>query len=789
METQQFQMNFSAWLSSRETAISSAFATFAALRPDEIILIIKPQLISTSRSREHLIINAQIARTNLLAGVLEDLSEDPNSKAPKENGALFHMSAVLQEIADGKKGGRTSLLRDRLLAYYNNKPGFTRSDFIMTTDQRRGVFHRCVMLLFSWYVDVLKAGSKQKIRKSKQQSINVPSANALFDSWHARWAKYAIAAATTVTFGRDTGRTLGESGKRNVRWLRNRLISEDVAKQTLKHVEVLLQPTLYKKSELLAAERALHPWKRDRPYTARPPRRRQRARASRLLQLHNDQSGHPRKLTSCSRQEWEELRLEMQEQLRYAPQFKAIQNAVERFLAGAPERFPQVKRILSEEERRLLEQQRERLLTKFTMPVDAKGDGNAEQLVVREQKLTTSLLKVDGKLLPGKLLPLPFSHNMRPPEYRGSAVVQDKKTGQWLLAVEMEGAKPPKLDGNLIFANAPYTTFAPPATRNMLLFPLQHGYEYHGTILDAARDRALLAQQAAYASQQEQTLLLEDCFPKDAPIGPVEISSARNERGWTVLYAHIPVHVSVPPCSKIPTTVMGVHLDNDWCSYVIVSLKEHILPDGRVAKPGEIVKMGEIVPPPGMDPFQSAKPYNTNFVFNIVARIVDVANHYNAYIGLEDTLWKKRKTDTSPKRNRQVMRFPAAIIAAELERKVFIRGLIKPRNTGNISPVNDCGGCGTRLKKGNKRLSIRPVKRCPNCETPSLVTGKYGERYYCSGCKYTWQRQESWFTCEACAFRCSQRHNVALVVARRTLEQLLEHHIRYLAWLAKNERS
>jgi hypothetical protein len=148
-----------------------------------------------------------------------------------------------------------------------------------------------------------------------------------------------------VPFGRHRGKTLRQVGKREVRWLRDRLIAEEVARETLQHIEVLLEPerSANEPEQQRAARQARHPWRRQTGIQ-------RKTWVSRAFQRSLDVKAPLVRLKTLSTAELLPLQAELEEMLEFSIQFAAIRDAVDLFLSPAPARYPTVHALLTDEQ-------------------------------------------------------------------------------------------------------------------------------------------------------------------------------------------------------------------------------------------------------------------------------------------------------------------------------------------------------------------------------------------------------------------------------------------------------
>jgi predicted RNA-binding Zn-ribbon protein involved in translation (DUF1610 family) len=359
---------------------------------------------------------------------------------------------------------------------------------------------------------------------------------------HRRWAEqqqpYEAAAQTIVPFGRHRGKTLRQVGKREVRWLRERLIPEDVARETLQHIEVLLEPerAAHEPEQQRAARQARHPWRRQTGIQ-------RKTRVSRAFQRSLDVKAPLVRLKTLSTEELLHLQAELEEMLEFSIQFAAIRDAVDLFLSPAPARYPTVHALLTDEQWHARQATYSDYLDTLATHIFEEQQAQADQTANDVQSAASDLGRPE-------LQPLTFKRPMRPgvatfallysistPDAdalertyrRMGAARRERKIAQvlaegeryrYVLAVVIHGEhafapvpadqqaddtqengaahstdedtndvlrighQPPErfvphVQPGLFYVNYPHTPFTPPKGTSMLLFPVECGEHYH----------------------------------------------------------------------------------------------------------------------------------------------------------------------------------------------------------------------------------------------------------------------------------------------------------------------
>jgi hypothetical protein len=787
--------------------VCKAVSFFARKRPSEseLTISLRCRLISTSRVRERAIVDAQIMRQNMIAKLLHTLEENPKAKGPKNDGALVLISQALEERAAGKrKGTIIQVIQGVLSSTYATSDGFSEHNFPLPGNIRQIIFQRVAIMIWRWYSDTFTSGNlmASKNKKKNKKTLNVdeiqkaiPPGEA-FQRWKARIDEHQKAQATKVPFGKHRGKTFEEVGKGNIRWLREHVLPLSIVKETIEHCKRLLSPQNHTPTEVLAAKRAYHPYLKAVPGRAGKTKHQKSPRKRHINQQMPSLPGKTIRLGELPDRMIRRLHQEMREQEIYAPQYATISKAIDLFLAPRLPRFSVVDEVATDDQHI---HQREKSLSAiraFRKPIHSDIKDNADLREQWERKMQADLLSIDSSANTVHLHPIEFGRVMRPETYDGSAVLFDRETGQFLLAIAIHGQRPPTNGGKLHFATAPGTVFNPPVNKSMLLFPMMTGIDYHNEILAIAVEEAAIKQLEDYAKHPSNTKL-SDTIPEHAVIGPARVSTQTDAGGHVQVFASLPITISAPLCINAPKSLMAIHEDDDGRYHVmVVSLIQQQI-GARHVGAGDIVAMGMILIPPWADPKikepgrakdkakakrevekqQKQKSYEPDhYANNLVAAIVQLAQQHNAYICMEDTLWKKENVSVSRNINRRIFSRPSAHIATVLTRKALQAGLVEPRSVSNVSPYRDCGFCGTRLPKHLALRTSTIRKRCPVCNSKLELGKKSDNSCYCPSCKITLPSREQWFTCGKCKSHQVTPVNTSMVVAHRAITQILSHH-------------
>ncbi|NNJ11675.1 hypothetical protein EKD04_015170 [Chloroflexales bacterium ZM16-3] len=371
-----------------EDRIRDALEAALSKRPRTVCRMIVLKLHRPSRRKEHALLWAQVHVTNMTAHILETLREEPGEV--RYDRALACIREMYSRKAQGESGQRTQVLADILSQSFRAGPkhrrkrpkaavvkriarmvnakkvkGYRRKkrrhilkvkpvevlkltsvDYPVAGPLRDGVFRQVALMLLNWHIRILgleeeadddDSGSGSQAAESGTTEV-VPDIAKVHAIWAERTNRYAEASTTLVPFGRYRGKTLAETGKREVRWLQERLISHQVVKETLEHIEVLLNQTISDEESVRSARRARHPWRRQSNLERAP-------RANRITQRGFDRRQPLIRLEALNNDELCRLRAELWEMQGFEVQFDAIRAAVDVFLGSAPPRYPTVRPI------------------------------------------------------------------------------------------------------------------------------------------------------------------------------------------------------------------------------------------------------------------------------------------------------------------------------------------------------------------------------------------------------------------------------------------------------------
>lgn len=456
------------WKLPQDEEIKAALDYFRGRRAKEVVLTIILKLRTESRRKEQALLDAQCYVTNKTSAILEELREEPTN--PRTDGAIACLLEMLHREHNGEKGDRTDILRDILA------PGFNASiapdEYTFSSKLRDGVYKNCAHMLLVWYLQITKNTSEltssdneptdNSLENEQNQHAStspsprlVPTFTEVYQKWATRVSNYEAACRVRIPFGRHRGKCLDEVGKREVRWLKERLPSEETINQTLAHVNVLLSPSRAQTDARKEALLAEHPWWRTphHQYEARPSKQRA-VRARHIVQRRHDPPGSPVLLGEMSLTDLQKLRDQLREYQVFAPQFSEIRTAVDTFLDQRPPAYPRVLSVPSTDfERAKRQRLYETELRWFRDPFPSNTptskliDYTPADLEALERKAIKRLYREAQAVEEPSLQPITFIRTMRPPTILSTFSLlysQDKGSFKYVLAVSLHGRATPK---------------------------------------------------------------------------------------------------------------------------------------------------------------------------------------------------------------------------------------------------------------------------------------------------------------------------------------------------------
>lgn len=498
-----------------------------------------------------------------------------------------------------------------------------------------------------------------------------------------------------------------------------------------------------------------------------------------------------------------QFREQLREQARHAEEFSAFGQAIDRFLEPAPPAPPHIEpMLLTEQEIAALlpdaqihsptsfetrKAAYEQCLRWFYDFIPSGGDHETcypdEKLFDVETMAARELEVSAAELLEGHGHPIRFTRTMDvklatrtfgllyhtrecevPQDYHYIAVCElvgdtaDERA--WL--VQKDAERTAKEVENY-FVNWPTVRFNRPANTSMQFFAVEMGEKYQARILREFIDWRLREPES------------------NRTIARVDVLSERDASGRVAWFTHVAVPVQAPACDLPIRKIIGFHEYEGRQYFAVIDLDGHL------------VELGEVMLPETIKPKTDAGMTNDNFAFETAVRMVrqsirreeragdnEDAETYGAFIGIEDTSWKRDQIDTDPIRNRQNVSTPRESIIHIATYKAAMERLPPPRVVKGVAPSRDCGQCGYRIE-GNTGIKDRTVTRCFVCEASNRTyelkdcTDEAGTVYkHCSTCDRVWQEKEPQYRCCQCGYQQHARYNAALATAKRTLQKLVE---------------
>lgn len=289
-----------------------------------------------------------------------------------------------------------------------------------------------------------------------------------------------------------------------------------------------------------------------------------------------------------------------------------------------------------------------------------------------------------------------------------------------------------------------------PRTAAIELFPLEWGEtsarnrfrEKREPILKALIDQQRQAQEARYqealSAEIAQGTLPEEAQRKaqeaSLDIEPIfttaKIVVALDAEGKQVFFVQMTVRMPAAERRPAATTVIGFHEYNDGYSYAIIGLDGSLI---RGEDGAELV--GDLTIPTHVDPLLGARR-SDNYAFAVANALIEQSG--GACIGIEDTGYKRTKSDLSRERNKVIFQRPSKRIIEIADYKARQAGIPAPLVIEYISPSRDCSTCRVRLPKGSDGIVIEYRTRCPNCSAERIVEHST-DSTECPACRHTWK--------------------------------------------------
>jgi hypothetical protein len=692
-------------------------------------------------------------------------------------------------------------------------------------------------MITRWAQDKIRRATKTIFEREKAQAneeskerpkkARAPALEEVYAIWREDEEEYKRVASRLIEFGRNAGDTLKQHGKREARWLLDRLLPINELEELLVDLDTMLDD----EERLLDGEADLveHPWMLVDAATQDSVKHQRAVRESRLLQRVFDPSGDLALLGTLHKSELQDLRRQLAEMkaistatreamlslhgavaetVAASEEQSQLQRDLELFLLKRPAGYPSVTRVVwTAPVREQIRDTYERWMRWFEPDKNKPQSLERWMNEIEEENTTEGMWQTARKLLPPRRQVLSLIGTARPGQNRDFALLFDRKSMQLTIAIMLYEPGAFGTDGDattravehpsrqqqqhqyqerreirpLFYVNFPHIPFAPrPGPRGLqpsvLYLPLQYDGAYHRGLVEK-----LVARQTKFVKQGGDNIDLDTLPPAFAK--SAKLFCEWDEEGRPSFSVNISFQYDTFRRRARPQRVIGFHERDGRYFYAVVELD------------GKLVASGEIRSDPHVDPQRGAKPNTDNYVYALAQAMVAKAQMWEAYIGIEDTSWKKNEVSLSRSKNRRIFLNPIKVVMKKLEEATCNQGMLSPFIVSNVSPVRDCGACSTRMPEEEGRSEVGRVVRCPVCKVwqqyvadgleDQSADAKQGdiEDQQCKLCHHQWKpvlstiREERVFFCNACgAGHQPEWHNTALVVARRTLGGLVKYH-------------
>jgi len=742
--------------------LNQGLSRLTAMRRKHLFITVNVPLLLRSRRKENAILDTQIIATNMTATILEHLREDPDA-------ACFGKAITFIVKTFARHKALTSdLLANTLSHGFEDLPGckdrVTPQDFPIASTLRLGVFRNCAKLWLAWYRSIQRLlGSRiaSKYSDKDQRKKELSILNAIFDhpaDWrllHHCWAEavitYQQAADTRIPFGRHAGKRLADVGKREVRWLREKLLSPDQITEQLAALKMSRRPD--ERDRHKQALRTMHLWRTStKSHYA-------------LRAAHLDQRSVPHsypakvKLRLLKPFEHDQLYSELVEHQEFAQEFAKIREQVDLFLDHRLPGYPTVHHIpRTLEEIEELERQYQAALERLDSPYPKNSRRGKpytpQELEQFEREAREAFQKIAAKFRQ-KFQPLTYTRTIGEEPYVAAFALlfsPRNRTShtkmhtllrssdelafsmpeyEYTLAICLHGEyatdhfSPERVGRDLRFINFPETPFIKPPRKSVMFSPIQCGLRQEiNHFLPLIEMQRRKQHELHYSNVvQGKNLLLPESKPETALVS-AQITSFIGRRGHIRFVAHLCIQKPVPPLRYLPEAVIGFHPYAEGYRYAVLRFDKTVV-------------YGDLNIPTKVLPKTSQAAYSSNYVYTVAHAMIEVATRYRAYIGVEDVRWQ-RQASLSAGLNRQAFRQPHLKIFQKLWYKSQLAGLLRPRHIRSVG-YKDCA-------------------RCALPDNPSTHgTGK---------------NREGIFTCDRCGGKKNSQDNRALLVACRTIEYL-----------------
>jgi hypothetical protein len=822
-----------------QALVEEALAHFLKKRPKPQYLTLVFQLVVNSVDKQVALLQAHKYVTNFKIRVLEALREKSGNIEP--NHAFDLVLQMLEQLSRKQQEDKGTGTASEVLGILIGKhftPFLLKDDYYFSSQLRDGAYRECATMLLGWcsmFIEEVPdeeqndepSGVVQDTVEPAQSQTAVrvlPSLERVHELWDQWNEKYRAALAKCVPFGRHKGEMLKQVGKRDRRWILERIPEAEVVEATLAALDTLLgYREVDDPREREAAKMVEHPWRRTLKHE----------RAVRLRHIDMrilDPPGAHILLGVLKDEEKERLRDELLEQKHNRAVFDELRQALEIAIYDRPPTYPTVRLTALPEgdvDRSELLRRYQAAVAWFADPFPtgktdkSRWEYTPDELADFEADQQGELLKAEAALGLPVLQPLSWKRSLRPGlEEKGFkfALLYDKETGAYVLALSVHGRKrlpsvakkkqdyniwmpkhfQPTVGENLHFVNFPDRAFVVPKQASILMFSLLYGKDYHEhRFLNPALERLQTAPdtspEVAGATltpvapeeepQHSETTAAEGTSETQSKKKPSRgskalIASARvvcrwSEKDGPRFFAHLPIRVPVPTSATIPTTVLGVHEHRDGYSYAVLSLD------------GSVRAFGDLDINPAVLPHEDDTAYNPNYAMEVATSIVKLAETYNSYIGVEDTSYK-RQAGLSRVQNREFFSRPSRKVIKILDYKAQLNErhpLMRPREIDDISEARDCSRCHNRMPEGYQGVRRVTYVECPECQGRQPWRPDVDDVVQeCQTCGMSWRAYEGFVEREFVCGTCNEppipaRYNTALVVAQQTLVQLVNHHV------------
>jgi hypothetical protein len=789
----------------RSAACEEALAYFHVQKQKPVRIILpfishKPSKWKTTRIEE-----ALEYQVTLITKILRQWEEDPATV--KHDGAIA-LILSMQEPIKAKFKSRT--LGNEIRKRFPQEAG---TPFLSRLHE--SVCRDAARAITGWTQKKIKAAAEQMKAERASDTSHIkpfPTEEDVYRVWQAQEQAYQQAATRIIEFGRNRGDTLQEHGRREARWILEKLLPEEEIKQLLDFIEQLLDEERRQLDGTVGLEE--HPWLQLAPDRDELTHHRA-VRESRLMQRILEPRGdlvllgmlHPGELEQLGKELRQmrgaligfkaavlEIHAALEETHAASAELRELQRDLQTFLVGRPEPYPTtVRSHVTEDFRQKIQETYETWLSWFILNKDKLGSAQKFLDEREEQRSVQGLLTSMSILNDKERQVLSLIGAARPGQYRDFALLYDRTSYRCTLALMLH--KPGAFgndhevenqrwqDGHrkneqkryvhrqqknpLYYVNFPLTPFKTPKGTSVLLFPLDFGDDYQNKFLRNIIRQQLRQQKMEYISNNEEKRI-EKCLP------PAIAKSAKLICDWDkdhkiTISVHVSFELPAPELRPIPERVIGIH-ERDGVYYYAVSGFD-----------GIIRGSGKIMVDPHVRPELGARLNTENYVIAVADAIIARAKLWQAHIGIEDTVYRKSQPSLSRDRNRRIFRLPSGRILETLKERCRQQGVLAPEVIDNISPFRDCSVCRkrTKIKRGLVRQVI--ITFCPHCHAWQEFSESLSEMQ-CYKCQYTLRRdkdgvvKEHVFSCPMCGIEELAWRNTVIVVAHRTLVELVDHH-------------